>query len=105
VTKNKEKKKDTRRPGHTRTEKLLQQIINEIAKSENMPVKDVYYILQYTYAWIAQKIREGDGKGVRIPYWGAIAVKKFNEERLKQQMEKFRRQDLDKLNEENRAQS
>jgi hypothetical protein len=71
-----------KRPAKKKSDKFLHQLISEIAKSENIPIKDVQYILQYTYAWLSEKIRQGNGEGIRIPYWGAIAVKPKNKKRL-----------------------
>jgi len=62
--------------------KIMDRLIREIAKEENLPERQISDVLQYTYGWVVTKMQEGEGKGVRIPYWGAFAVKPFQKKRL-----------------------
>ena len=77
------------KPVKSRAHKILDQIIDEISKQEGIPARQVSDILQYTYGYIVSKIREGKAEGVRIPYWGAFAVKPKQRIRLKEYIEKY----------------
>lgn len=79
----------SKRPVKSRAHKLLDQIMDEISKQEGIPARQVSDILQYTYGYIVSRIREGKAEGIRIPYWGAFAVKPKQRIRLKEYIEKY----------------
>lgn len=91
--------KATRRITKIEAEKIFNGIISEIAVSENLSIKEVSNILQYTYGWIVSKIREGKGEGIRIKNWGAFAIKPFQRKKLQEYIEK------EKENEKNRTEN
>jgi len=69
------------RPVRARAAKLLEDIINQIAKEENISNKRVDCILQSVFGTIAEDIRSGTLKGTHILHLGKFMVKPYNIEK------------------------
>lgn len=65
-------------PIRTRAAKVLEDIINQIAKEEGLTEKRVNVILQSVFGTIADDIREGGLKGTHIIHLGKFVVKPHN---------------------------
>lgn len=76
--------KYSKKPVIVEAENSLNELIKQIAQANNLPIKEVSDILQYTYGFIVSKIREGKAEGIRIPYWGSFIVKPKNKLRLEE---------------------
>ena len=76
-----------------RANKLLDEIIKEVAKQHGLPVEQIREVLNHTYGFIINKIREGKLEGIRITHLGSFVVKpfkrkKFLERKLKESEQK-----------------
>lgn len=65
-------------PKKARSAKLLDEIIEQIAKEENISIKKVNCILQSVFGQIAADIRSTTLKGSHVMYLGKFLVKPYN---------------------------
>ncbi len=69
------------KPVKARAAMLMEEIIEELAKSQGMTKMQVASILQFTYGFVADTMRAGELKGVRLRAFGTFAVKPYNKKR------------------------
>lgn len=87
-------------PKRARSAKLLNDIIEEIAKEENLSVKDVNIFLQSVFGNMAEDFRKGNFKGTSILNLGRFIIKPY---RLQKHLEKLQEQKTDGNNIENKG--
>lgn len=67
-----------RNPVRTRADKLLDEIINQIAREEQLTPKRINVMLQSIFGTIADDIRSGTLKGTHLVLLGKFIVKPYN---------------------------
>jgi UDP-N-acetylglucosamine enolpyruvyl transferase len=71
-------------PVKTRAAKLLDEIIAQVAKEENISIQKAECVIYSVYALIAEDIRSGTLKGSHVLHQGKFKVKSYNVDKFYQ---------------------
>lgn len=59
-----------------------EELIRDIARSKELPAKEIKLVVDSEFALVAKAMRRGKGESVRLPYWGVFEIDDYRMKKL-----------------------